>query len=247
MTTAVCIHCGDLKFGAFNKCSACGHEPTSDDEFIRSLALSDHFFSGDDLRKMSANISSGQEIEIDDAFYAVVRDAWMTLLDKKPKTGKKRGFFSSLFGQGHSSEKLTSPPVPKQASQPTPPTIRNLSGLNWTFVLERIRKSDLQLVGKKRAVKIPEMDLGGILVVAKINGWTGGEHFFDIDIAQGQGVLREFQDGMSIYGDEAAQLGVKFSDFKKTYGEGEAENEDHVESFLQICAEGGFFIMRNIT
>lgn len=52
MTTAVCFHCGDLKFGSFCPCRACKNRPKTDDELIISLAMSDHYFEVETLNQM---------------------------------------------------------------------------------------------------------------------------------------------------------------------------------------------------
>ena len=38
----------------------------------------------------------------------------------------------------------------------------------------------IHLIGKKRVVEIEDIVFGLVLVTAKINGWQGGEEFFDI-------------------------------------------------------------------
>ena len=45
MTKAVCFRCGDIKFGAFNPCGACGETPRNDEDLILSLAMTDHYFN----------------------------------------------------------------------------------------------------------------------------------------------------------------------------------------------------------
>ncbi len=59
MTTAVCIHCGSFKFGAFNPCDHCGALPVTEEDYALSFALTDHFNSEDELQKVGQQIASG--------------------------------------------------------------------------------------------------------------------------------------------------------------------------------------------
>tara|TARA_R110002095_G_scaffold103660_1_gene90848 strand:- start:592 stop:882 length:291 start_codon:yes stop_codon:yes gene_type:complete len=52
MTTAVCFHCGHLKFGSFNICEECQTQPRTDEELIVSLAMSDHYFDQPTMESM---------------------------------------------------------------------------------------------------------------------------------------------------------------------------------------------------
>ncbi|MFH1299981.1 MAG: hypothetical protein ABIK07_02895 [Planctomycetota bacterium] len=52
MTTAVCFHCGHLKFGSFKICEHCQARPCTDDELIVSLAMSDHYFDQKSMELM---------------------------------------------------------------------------------------------------------------------------------------------------------------------------------------------------
>lgn len=64
MTTAVCIRCGAIKFGAFNPCSACGFRPDLSNayDFQTSLALTDHYYSEDELERMGHAIANGEQL-----------------------------------------------------------------------------------------------------------------------------------------------------------------------------------------
>jgi hypothetical protein len=66
MTQAVCFQCGDLKWGAFSHCRGCGAFPNTDDEFIVSLAFTDHHFDPEKLRQIGLSIKQGQSPRLDD-------------------------------------------------------------------------------------------------------------------------------------------------------------------------------------
>ena len=81
-----------------------------------------------------------------------------------------------------------------------------------------------------------------VLVTAKINGWQGGNEFFDI-IGK-KGILREIKNNMSVDEEYAVELGIKYYDFIKKNTDGEGNRGDLDEDFLRICAEGGFHIKK---
>jgi len=66
MTKALCWHCGEFKFGAFNPCLACDAIPRNEDEIMISLLLTDHYHSEDELELLQARIRGGARIEIDE-------------------------------------------------------------------------------------------------------------------------------------------------------------------------------------
>ena len=61
MTIAVCLKCGNFKFGAFNSCRKCGAKPQDVDELGLSLAMSDHYFDRPTLEQISQIIRAGEE------------------------------------------------------------------------------------------------------------------------------------------------------------------------------------------
>jgi hypothetical protein len=65
MTTATCIYCGTLKFGAYVPCQHCDRMPAERDDLIRSLALTDHHFTHDQLVDFGTRIQNGDELKID--------------------------------------------------------------------------------------------------------------------------------------------------------------------------------------
>ncbi|EDY18413.1 hypothetical protein CfE428DRAFT_4197 [Chthoniobacter flavus Ellin428] len=64
MTTAVCIHCGSFKFGAFNPCDHCGSVPVTEEDYALSFALTEHFNSEEELQKIGEQIASGIRLRI---------------------------------------------------------------------------------------------------------------------------------------------------------------------------------------
>jgi hypothetical protein len=65
MTTATCIYCGALKFGAFVPCQQCKRIPLERGDVIRSLALTDHYFTNDQLADFGTQIRNGRDPKID--------------------------------------------------------------------------------------------------------------------------------------------------------------------------------------
>ena len=66
MTQAICFNCGELKFGAFVECKKCSTRPRTDDEFVLSLAMTDHYFDLLTLGKMGDSVKSGNPPKLDD-------------------------------------------------------------------------------------------------------------------------------------------------------------------------------------
>lgn len=66
MTTAVCFRCGHLKFGSFLPCDQCQAKPQTEDEFIVSIAMTDHYFDQANLDAMRDYIREhGRHPELD--------------------------------------------------------------------------------------------------------------------------------------------------------------------------------------
>jgi len=59
MTTAICYHCGEFKYGAFCECEECGHFPQTDDDLVRSLVMTDHYFDTNTLKSMGRMVGEG--------------------------------------------------------------------------------------------------------------------------------------------------------------------------------------------
>jgi len=62
VTRAVCVKCGAMKFGALTTCDRCGTLPNTDVDLGYSMALTDHYFSVNDLKRFSDTIKKGQPI-----------------------------------------------------------------------------------------------------------------------------------------------------------------------------------------
>lgn len=96
MTKAVCVFCGDMKFGAFNACKACSRRPTADDDVILSLAMTDHYFSDSDLSNMGCNIKLGKPPKLDEE----TRKNLQKTLDNFKLTPAGRAMFGATFESG---------------------------------------------------------------------------------------------------------------------------------------------------
>lgn len=91
MTTAVCIHCGELKFGSFVPCQSCSGRPRTDHELIISLAMSDHYLNVDTLKQIGASIrEKGEPPNLDPESYESFR--------KLIEDAKASGALSEMFG-----------------------------------------------------------------------------------------------------------------------------------------------------
>lgn len=67
MTIAVCWKCGEMKWGAFNPCPKCKAIPSTEDDLVMSLAMSDHYFDQPTMERMGADISAGTPVYLDEA------------------------------------------------------------------------------------------------------------------------------------------------------------------------------------
>jgi len=65
VTIAVCIKCGQRKFGAFTLCERCSFEPSNVLELAKSIYLSDHNFPMDQLDAFALTIAVGEPVEYD--------------------------------------------------------------------------------------------------------------------------------------------------------------------------------------
>lgn len=65
MTTAACIYCGNLKFGAFVPCQHCDRVPTVRTDVVRSLLLTDHYFTHEELSNFGNRIKNGEKLDFD--------------------------------------------------------------------------------------------------------------------------------------------------------------------------------------
>ncbi len=62
MTTAVCIHCGAMKFGALTPCTKCQFCPETPEDKAKSIVLSDHYVEEEELQRLAERIKAGQEV-----------------------------------------------------------------------------------------------------------------------------------------------------------------------------------------
>lgn len=226
MTTAVCLKCGSLKFGAFNMCKNCGFTPSTDDEIIRSTAMTDHYFSTDVLSQMGKRIASGLPVELDQASYETLRKGLVEA--RKVSEGKKGGFLSGLFRTARKAEDLIEKSQPK---------------MTWTIVTSNLGNRTFRLQGARRSIDVAEMTLVSVIVGSKIHGWDGGNGFFEVHGSKG--VLRRITNGMVVLAEEAKGLGIALYDFVQNETDSDAglRKGTFAEDFLKLCLEGGFRIV----
>jgi hypothetical protein len=66
MTTAICVGCGRFKVGALTVCVSCQLDPTTDPSVVaRSLLMSDHYRTAEQLKTASAALAAGEAIAYD--------------------------------------------------------------------------------------------------------------------------------------------------------------------------------------
>lgn len=59
MTIALCLHCGELKFGSLLPCKTCGVVPQGHRARVYSMVLSDHYFDRQSLEEFSRDMKQG--------------------------------------------------------------------------------------------------------------------------------------------------------------------------------------------
>jgi hypothetical protein len=64
VTIAICIKCGECKFGAFFNCEHCGQSPASAKELAISILLSDHYYPIKELEEIGAEIAKTGNLPI---------------------------------------------------------------------------------------------------------------------------------------------------------------------------------------
>jgi hypothetical protein len=108
--------------------------------------------------------------------------------------------------------------------------------LRWGINKAYIRSATVTLKGIRRSMEVKELAFILFIVIAKQQGWSGGDRFFAIKGDQGFNI--PLRDGMSIVGEEAASLGQAFQRQKQ-------EMTPLSVEFIALCKEGGFEIIRN--
>jgi hypothetical protein len=75
LTVAVCLNCGELKYGSWVPCQNCGFNPETDEDVTKSLIVSDHHHSKEELEGISNKIKAGEEITFDPE---TLKNMWIT-------------------------------------------------------------------------------------------------------------------------------------------------------------------------
>ena len=87
MTQAICIFCGSRKFGAFSVCDNCATQPNDEDQLAKSMLLTDHFYSLEELDEIGEHISAGGKCEYApnrvEGFLKTIREIGVENLGKK--------------------------------------------------------------------------------------------------------------------------------------------------------------------
>jgi hypothetical protein len=180
----------------------------------------------DDARALAVRISSTGQADFGAGKISMQRlTAFMAAVEK-----------ASTDGRGREAPAVA--PASKKEIQPAPP-ILDRSGLKWRMVPEDIHPGTLLLIGTKRQVELKQSTFGLMLIMAKINGWSGGAQFFDI--VGDQGTLRKLRDGIKVYAADAIELGVKYYDFAQQHAKGGNRGDLDAE-LLRLCTEGGFSV-----
>jgi len=63
VTVAICIKCGTRKHGALTPCPECQFDPEENEDKAKSMILTDHFLSLDDLDGIGQRIRTGQAVK----------------------------------------------------------------------------------------------------------------------------------------------------------------------------------------
>lgn len=80
MTTAVCMNCGELKFGAFLECPSCKFKPVTLFDLTMSEMYSDHHVNSGDLAKLTERVRNNRTVtagrkgtlELDASIYSLL-------------------------------------------------------------------------------------------------------------------------------------------------------------------------------
>ena len=98
MTEAICMFCGKRKWGGFTACESCGKEPVSEDDYVLSLLLTDHYLDQQTLEVIGQDIVKGKRPNIDPASKAKLLEVVRQLPNFAGSEKKKRSEFS-WFGR----------------------------------------------------------------------------------------------------------------------------------------------------
>jgi hypothetical protein len=75
MTIALCLNCGEQKIGAFSPCPHCQFTPKTEEEWTKSLLMSDHHVTIEELETAGEKITNGEELEFDEQ---ALKAIWVT-------------------------------------------------------------------------------------------------------------------------------------------------------------------------
>lgn len=135
MTIAVCVKCGNIKYGALVACEACGLTPSSEIDLAYSFVLTDHYLDVEKLHSISAHMMRGGPRpslppEQEEEFRAQARQHW------KMAERYERGL-RELLGESHPSAVISARKVLISHSWDRPEAYGRLLGIlrhhNYAF------------------------------------------------------------------------------------------------------------------
>lgn len=101
MTVCVCFKCGAIKWGAFNACPKCKSRPQSEDDFVISMAMTDHYFDKPTMERMGADIAAGKPPDLDPEtranMLANLRESGVRNMLLNAQLGKKESWWKRIW------------------------------------------------------------------------------------------------------------------------------------------------------
>lgn len=125
MGTAVCFKCGSAKSGALVACRNCGATPQTNSECVRSLALSSHLSSEEQLARYSQEIRDGKILSVPPAALFQAREALkdpqlLAMLNGKPESGAPPQQIPPVFTRQPPTVPPSNPQSTARPHQPGP-------------------------------------------------------------------------------------------------------------------------------
>ena len=90
MTVAICITCGSIKHGALTPCRHCGFTPDDNESKAKSMIVTDHFLSKDDLDGIGERIRNGLPV----TYPQDALDDYIKMFEENPNMEAMAGRFA---------------------------------------------------------------------------------------------------------------------------------------------------------
>ncbi len=87
MTVAICIQCGEEKFGAFTPCTKCHFMPELMEDKAKALLLCDHLRDVAELRQIGQRIKAGEKSSFDEGQIAAMAEDLARMPEAKMPLG----------------------------------------------------------------------------------------------------------------------------------------------------------------